>query len=811
MRAFVAARTASPSKSLRANLHVGNAARARFRFLALVAWAAPLLLCVAVARAQDSPSDSAAVEVAADPGPPIAQVEVSGNQRIEPSAILPLLVTKPGEPVDPQKIRQDIQTLWRQGFFSDIDVDVSPSPRGPVVTFIVVEKPLVDAVKVEGNTEIDSDDLKKLLLVKPFQILDLERVHKTVRKLEDKYADKGFYLADVTSRIVPAPGRNQVDVFFDVVEHAKVEVRRITFEGNHALTSDELKSALGTREGSLLSFLTGAGTYKQEVFQRDLLIIQSLYYNKGYINVRVGHPAVSLSADKKYIYINIPISEGEPYDFGKVGVSGKLLGQGQQVRPLLAMHQGERFSSRLLQKTLLAIQDHYRDQGYAYVQVTPQTGVNVQAKSVDLDFVVDPGKKVMIERIDIVGNTKTRDLVIRRQLTISEGDIYSGQAIRESKARVTALGYFDSVDISSRQGSRPDTMILTVRVKEKATGTFQVGLGFSNQEPILLNANVSENNLLGWGVDGALMAQLSNLRRIFSLSYTDPYFLDTRWTLAFDLYNTLEIYGNLFDRSALGGDITGGYELFHDFRVFATYTLQWVDVVATSSGIVPFAGAFTGGRTSSFKLSFNYDKRNNRLFPSAGFLLSGSGEFAEPFFGSQNLFERYVGIFRYYLPLPFGIVAKLNSTVGWIHAGGATPVPLSERFFEGGIDSLRGYDYRTISPELPAGKLQPNEPTQTVLVGGDKELLTNWELEFPLLEEAGLRGVVFFDAGNVYSEQQTLLDPSAPGKFGLLMSVGVGVRWFTPLGPLRFEWGFPLTRRPIDQPSRFDFTIGNFF
>ena len=779
------------------------------RWLAVAVATLPVVLCVPSARAQVAGATADATSVAS--GAPIAEVKISGNERIEAGALLPLLATKKGEPVEPDKLRQDLRKLWAQGFFSDIQVDVSPSPAGPVVTFIVKEKPLVRAVKVVGNTEIDDDDVKKLLVVKPFQILDPQSVRATVKKLEDKYADKGFYLAEVHSRVEPAPGRNQVDVFFDVVEHAKVEVRRITFEGNHALSDDELKGALGTKEGTLLSFLTEAGTYKEEVFQRDLLVIQSLYYNKGYINVRVGRPAVTLSPDKQYIYITIPIAEGEPYDYGEVSIGGELLGQGEAVRALITMHKGERFSSQALQKTLLAIQDHYRDQGYAYVQVTPQTGVNVEAKSVDLKFMVQPGRKVTIERIDIVGNTKTRDKVIRRELRVSEGDIYSGHAIRESKARVTALGFFDSVDISSRQGSKPDTMVLTVEVKEKSTGTFQVGLGFSNQEPILLNANVSQNNFLGWGTDAALMAQLSNLRRIFSLSYTDPYFLDTHWTLAFDLYNTLEIYGNLFDRSALGGQVTGGYELFEDFRLFLTYTLQWVDVVATSTGIVPFAGAFTGGRTSSLKASFNYDKRDNRLFPTAGFLLSASGEFAEPYLGSQNLFERYIGIARYYLPLKWGMVAKVNATVGWIHAGGETPVPLSERFFEGGINSLRGFDYRTVSPSMQAGSLQPNAPTQTVLTGGDKELLTNWELEFPLLQEAGLRGVVFFDAGNVYDEQQHLLDSTAPGKFGLLMSVGAGVRWFTPLGPLRFEWGFPLTRRPIDQASRFEFTIGNFF
>jgi outer membrane protein insertion porin family len=457
-----------------------------------------------------------------------------------------------------------------------------------------------------------------------------------------------------------------------------------------------------------------------------------------------------------------------------------------------------------------AVQEFFRDQGYAYVEVSPQTAVNVAEKTIDLRFVVKTGPLVSIERIDIVGNTKTRDKVIRRELRIAEGDQYSGSAVKTSKARVTALGYFETVEITSKQGSRGDTMVLEVEVKEKSTGTFQVGLGFSNQEPILLNANVSQNNALGWGTTASLMAQASRLRRIFSLSYTDPYFLDTKWTMAFDLYNTLQIYGNLFDRKATGGSLTGGYQVSDNVRVFGTYTLQQVDVVPTSSNTVLLANRFRGGLTSSLKGSVNWDKRDNRLYPTDGFLVSGSVEVASPAFLSENVFERYVGLGRYYWPLGAGVVAKVNATVGIIRSPASRPVPVSELFFEGGVNSMRGYNFRSVAPVVYAGT-RPGQPLQPILVGGNKELLSNWELEFPILQDAGLRGVAFFDAGNVYGEGQSLFDPSASGKLGLLMSTGVGARWFTPMGPLRFEWGFPLTRRAEDQPSRFEFTIGNFF
>jgi outer membrane protein insertion porin family len=740
----------------------------------------------------------------------VADVRVSGNKRIETSAILNVLETKPGRPFALESIRKDLRTLWQQRYFSDIKVDETETPSGRVITFIVVEKPLVHDVKLAGNDEIDTEDLQKEIEVKAFQIYDSELARNSAKKIQAKYADKGFFLAEVTFKTKPAEGENQVDVIFTVVEHAKVEVKRVSFLGNKALSDDELKNSIGTQEGGFLSFLTSQGTYKEEVFQRDLLVIQSLYYNKGYINVRVNRPSVALSADKREIYITIPVEEGEPYDFGEIGVSGELLGDDAVVRDLIQLKKGQRFSSQDLQKTLLAVQDHFRDKGYAYVQVNPATGVDVNTRTVDLNFVVQPGNRVTIERIDIVGNTKTRDKVIRRELRISEGELYSGSAIRISKARVTALGFFEAVDITSKQGSRPDTMVLEVAIKEKATGTFQVGLGFSNQEPILLNANVSQNNFLGWGTSAAFMAQLSRLRRIFSISYTDPYFLDSNWTFAFDLFNTLQSY-QTFERRALGGTLTGGYQLVEDLRLFLTYTLQQIEVVPSTSLQALFANRFRSGVTSSVKLSLSYDKRDNRLFPTRGYFFNGSVEYANPDITlSQTEFTRWLGIVRFYRPLGAGIVFKVNGTIGYISSPATNPVPVSELFFEGGINSLRGFNFRDVAPRVEAG-VTPGGPRVPLLIGGNKELLSNWELEFPIVEDAGLRGVVFYDAGNVYSDTQNFFDEAAGGKIGLLMSVGVGARWFTPLGPLRFEYGIPVAKRPTDPSGRFEFTIGNFF
>jgi outer membrane protein insertion porin family len=765
------------------------------------------------ARTPHAPEAEQAPEESDDSGPRVSEVRVRGNHRIETAAILNPLKTKAGLPLEPKALRDDIRSLWELKFFDDVKVDSEASSRGLTITFIVREKPLVRTVTLRGNEEIDEEDLKKELDVRPFQIYDPDAARRTVKKMEGKYADKGFYLAEVTSSTQVAPGDNEIDVFFTVVEHAKVEVRRVDFQGNKAISDDELRNSIQTQEGSLISFLTSAGTYKEDVFQRDLLIVQALYYNRGYVNVRVGKPAIALSSDKREIFITIPVDEGDPYDLGAVGVSGTLLNYDTDVNKLITMKKGERFGSEKMQKNMSALQDFYRDHGYAYIDVTPATNVDVEAKTIDINFVVKPGSKIYIDRIEVVGNTKTRDRVIRRELRIAEGDMYNGTLIRFSKQAVTALGFFEVVDITSKPGTTPTTMDLEVAVKEKSTGTFQVGLGFSNQEPILLNANVSQNNFLGWGTNAAIMAQVSNLRRIFDVSYTDPYFLDSNWTVAVDLYNTLQIYGNLFDRSALGGTITGGYLLFDNFRIFLTYTLQAVDVTPTSTNAVLLANRFQSGITSSLKASFTYDRRDNRLFPTHGYMFSGSVEEAyPPVLWGTTQFTRLQGVARFYQPIALGLVFKVNFTAGFIYSPPSNPVPVSELYFEGGINSLRGYNFRTVAPIINAG-VGPSQPLTPLLIGGNKEFLSNWELEFPIIEEAGLRGVVFFDAGNVYSETQPFFDPSIrPGVLGLLMSVGFGARWFTPLGPLRFEWGFALTPRPIDNPpNSLQFTIGNFF
>jgi outer membrane protein insertion porin family len=789
------------------------------------------------AQGQQSGPDIPAGETAAQGAAPvpdtgkITRINIQGNRRVETDAIRAALTLKVGDTFDKAKLRQTLLSVWKMGYFSDVKLDVSPQAlpfTGYALTVQVAEKPAIHDVKISGNEELSREDLKDTIELKQFQILDQEGVRKTAKKIQEKYVEKGYFLAEVTPRIDPLPN-NEVNVVFVVNEHAKVTVKEIRFVGNHAISTAELKSQMVTQEGNFFSFLTSSGTYREDAFQRDEFVLQGMYYDRGYLYVKLGKPTIELSPDRRFIYITLTVDEGEPYDVGELKISGKLLGENQeQLLRLVSIRPGDRFSRSQLQRDMTVLSDVYKDKGYAYANVSPLTSVEADKRIVNLEFEVEPGQPVTIEKVEISGNNKTRDRVIRRELRINEGDLYSSTAVRISKARVTALGFFETVEINQRRGSGDDKMVLDVAIKEKLTGTFQVGFGFTGGESFFGTAQLSQNNLFGYGHTASLSLQISSIRQLFQLSYLDPYVFDTRWTGSVDLYRSQLLYSG-FERNATGGSLTGGYEfgdigrelglgnLLEDFRFFLTYTLENVSVIANGEGARLLSNQFTSGRTSSIRLSFNYDKRDNRLFPSNGHLESASAEFASSIFGSQNLFQRYRLIERRYWPLGYGFVFKANLSLGYIRATDPVnhPVAISEKFFEGGINTIRGDLLRSISPTLTiASSLAPDAGLFQFQVGGNKELVTNWEIEFPIFEGAGVRGVVFYDAGNAFSEKENFFQSSQRGgtlPLGLFHSAGFGVRWFSPLGPLRFETGFPLTRRSTDDPYVFEFTIGNFF
>ena len=550
---------------------------------------------------------------------------------------------------------------------------------------------------------------------------------------------------------------------FVINEHAKVMVKSISLIGAIQVPADELKAAMLTKEGNYLSFITQDGTYREEMFQRDLAVIEAAYYDRGYLNVKVGKPSVSLSPDKKLIFIDIRIEEGDPFRISKVDFSGDLLFPKEQLFLQIYSRAGEYFSRALIIHDDTALAEMYQDLGFAYANWSPETAIDPVAKTVALTFTVQKGKPQNVETISIVGNTKTRDRVIRRQMRIYEGELFRGSGVRVSKERITALGFFETVEINYKPGSDDSHVAVTVEVKEKSTGSFQVGAGFSSVESFIFTAQVSQSNFLGWGNTASISAQISGLRQLFTASFFEPYFWDTDFIFTLDLFRT-QVDSYDFTRESAGGAVGWGYHLLDDLTAAITYTLEYVSAIPGGSGVngglIPTSGAipspanrFRSGRTSSARLSLTYDKRDNRLYPTKGMILFGSVEYAPDWLGGNFNFVRFQAYTRFYVPLPLGMVFKTQFTVGYIaELDPSNPLPISEQYLLGGINSLRGYALNSISPTVLIGTLARGDfIASRFTTGGNKEFIANIELEFPIVPKAGVRGVIFLDAGNVFA------------------------------------------------------------
>jgi outer membrane protein insertion porin family len=814
---------------------------ARTTTTAALCLAAALLAATSPARGQTARPDTPSA-----PGSDtITEVRVEGNRRVEQAAVTRALKNKVGSAYDASLTNADLQALWALGYFSDIQLLTQVLPQGGLAYIVrVVERPSVHDIKFEGNEELNKDDFKDDVDIKKYSILDLDAVRRNAKKIQAHYLEKGFFLAEVTYRVDPAgpddkpgatpakkaspalisPSTEQVDVVFVMNEHAKVMVKSISLIGAIKVPADELKATMLTHEGNYLSFITQEGTFREEMFQRDLAVIEAAYYDRGYLNVKVEKPSVSLSPDKKLIFIDIRIEEGDAFRISKIDFAGDLLFPKEDLRLQVVSREGEFFSRQAIIHDDTALAEMYQDLGYAYANWSPETNVDVANKTVALTFTVQKGKPQTVETITIVGNTKTRDRVIRRQMRIYEGELFRGTGMRVSKERVTALGYFETVEVNFKPGSDDSHVAVTVEVKEKATGSFQVGAGFSSVESFIFTAQVSQNNFLGWGNTASISAQVSGLRQLFTASFFEPYFLDTDFIFTLDLFRT-QVDSFDFTRESAGGAIGWGYHLLDDLTAAITYTLEYVSAIPGGSGIngglIPTSGAipspanrFRSGRTSSARLSLTYDKRDNRLYPTKGMLLFGSVEVSPEFLGGNFNFARFQAYSRFYVPLPGGLVFKTQFTIGYIaELNPNNPLPISEQYLIGGINSLRGYSLNSISPTLLIGTLARGDfVANQFTTGGNKEFIANFELEFPIIPKAGVRGVIFLDAGNVFAVDSNFFqDRQYRLPLGLFWATGFGVRWFSPVGPLRFEWGIPLTPRPQDQGILFEFTIGNSF
>lgn len=738
--------------------------------------------------------------------PTVTDVRFSGLLRIDRQTAAQRISTKPGGTLDPDVVSEDIRNLFATAAFDDIQAWLVPDEDGWALVYRIAERPAIEAIRLEGASEVKDEDIRKKILIRTATILDMNRVRQSVEAIRDHYVEQGFFLAEIDYKLVPRP-ENLVDVVFVIREHAKVKVQRIEFLGNHNIPADELKKHIATQEGSLLSFLTGKGTFAREQFEQDLQRLEFYYNTKGFVEVRFEQPVVSLSRDRRFILISITIHEGPQYRVGEVDVTGDMLFPKEELMKKLSLKPGEIFNAMNVQKDAMALGDKYKDLGYAFANVGNATNFRREELLLDFTYVIQKGETARFGRIEITGNEGTRDWTIRRELRIYEGDLYNETKLRDSEARIRRLGFFEKVEIRPKPAQAPDEVDVVVEVKERQTGAFSVGAGFSSVENFLFQAQISKQNFLGRGQNLRLEATLSSLRRYFVLSFDDPYFLDTDWTFGFSAFNT-DLANYNFSQSSTGMDLTLGRRFADFFSVAATYRLEGVDVRAGGQeGVadVPVANLDQTGLTSSLAATFAFDNRDDRMFPTKGNVSSVSLEWAGSQIGSDFDFIRMQVRSRQYFPLIWGAVAKIAGSWGYIFSPTGQPVPIFERFQVGGIFTVRGFERASLGPSIPVGSARdPNAYPASFKIGGAQQLVFNAEIEFPIFQQIGVRGVVFFDAGNAYD------DGDWPNPLHMRTAAGFGIRWWSPIGPLRFEWGFPLKRHKGEPPVVFEFNIGTF-
>ncbi len=783
----------------------------------------------------------------------VVRVRLVGLRRLDADDMRETVRTREGECLSRTMAQADARRLWDLGFFRNFEVSSEPAEGGVELRYRLQERPTIHAVRFEGYDEVDEDKLRETIDIRDGSVLSDTTIRRNVQKIVDLYAEKGFFLAEVTYRVEPVRGETeQVDVVFHIVERTQVQVRSIRFIGNQNLTSDELRGVMTTSQGNFFSFLTSSGTFREDAFRNDIDMLHAAYYDRGYLTVDISQPRVALSPDRQFIDVVINVREGPRYRIGRLRVM-ETDDEGNEVDPLggrralrdrVHVLPSEYFSRSEIARDILAIQTYYRDAGYANVEVSPDIQPDSARQIVDLTVRIVRGPVVTVHRIEVRGNSKTSERVIRREMELIEGERYSETQYQNSRRRIMALGYFERVDLSTESvEGHPDWLVVNVEVAERPTGTFQIGAGFSSVESFIATAQIQQLNLFGRGQSLTLQAQISGLRQIFSARFVEPYLFDSDWTFALDVYNSLRAYQD-FTRSSTGGTVTFGYPILgNDLRLYATYTGELVGVnLGTSTGIfgsgntlpssfqrLPIANIFQAGVTSSLGLSIAYDNRDNRLFPTDGVFARIGVDVADPYLLSQNVYTRVTGWFRFYRPLFSGVIFKMNVQGGLVTSRLERGVPLFERFFLGGIFDVRGYRLRTIGPRLLLPSSQdPNAPlvNNGAVIGGNVQFFYNLEVEFPIITAVGIRGVLFHDAGNVFNTEQLYCRSSGGGQArevdpctsflsnptSLRYSVGFGIRWQSPLGLLRFEWGFPLTRvLSTEESSVFEFTIGNFF
>jgi outer membrane protein insertion porin family len=724
----------------------------------------------------------------------VLTVDVTGNQRIEVDAIKRVVKSQPGDIYNLKSLSEDLKAIYTMGYFDDIQVEVEALPDGNKVTFKVKEKPTLRNVRISGNKWVfDSDEIREVVTAKRGSILNVNVIQNDMSRIEDLYKEKNYHNVNVDYKIFEHED-NQADLEFVIEEGDKFQIEKIVFEGNKAFSDKKLKRQMSTSETSLLSWITEAGDLDEDNLQQDIARLKAFYHNSGYIEAQVGEPQVEFKENG--IFITIKIDEGPPFKVGKVTFAGDLILAEEELLKKIKITQEELYNREVLRTDVLALTDLYSDEGYAFADVAPMIKRIPEDLKVDITFNIEKGKPVYYEEIIISGNTRTRDKVIRRQLRVYEQELTSATRLKRSVTNLQRLDYFEDVNVSTAKGSAADKMVLKIDVTEKSTGSFSFGGGYGNVESLFATAQISDRNLFGRGQTLSLQGILGGQTQKLILSFTEPYIYDIPLSGTISLYNWIYDY-NDYKKDSVGGIIGFGYPVFDYTRFFVSYTYDLSDIKnideSASDSVKELAGENV---KSSISSNLKYDSRDRRFLATRGALNSFTFEFAG--LGGDIGFTKYIAETGWYYPLLWDFVGVAHAKAGYVAENKKYQLPDYEKFYMGGIGSLRGFERDDLAPKDDDG----------ASVGGAALVQFNFEVVFPLLKDVGVHGLVFFDAGRIYETK----DDIDFNLTDLRKSAGGGIRWLSPMGPLDIEYGYILDRKDSDHGAgQFEFSMASSF
>ena len=724
----------------------------------------------------------------------IAEIRIAGNKRIDSGAILRHIKNRTGDLYNIVQLRNDLKSVFKMGYFVDVQIEVDKSDEGKIVTYTVQEKEVIGSVSISGEEELDAADIKEVLTVSPNTILNVKEIRESTANIKAIYKEKGYYNTQVEAKLT-YPKAERVNITFDIKEGKKVFVKEIYIQGNKTFSDDEINEIIATSTKDWLSWLTASGLLKRDLLKQDASRIGAFYQNNGFIEVKVGEPKIDKQGE--WLYVTFTIEEGDRYKVGLVDVTGDLVLARNTLLNNIKIGEERYYNRNTLRDDIIKLTDLYASKGFAFAEIRPAVKRDDHEKRVDITFHAAKGDLVHVNRIIVKGNSRTRDKIIRRNMTLDEREVFDATALKSSTSRLRRLDYFEEINITPELSADEDNLMdIIVDVKEKPTGTFSIGAGYSSVDGMMFMGEISQNNFLGRGQRLAVQANFGGSSTKYNFSFTEPHLNDSKLLFGFDLYDWERNYDD-YDKQSTGATLRFGYPIWNRWKLFfylGYEDTKLTDIAEDASQLI--LDSLDIETTHFYTVGITRDSRNKRFMPSKGSQHRISVKKAGDFLGGDSSFYKIEAMTSWYFPYRWDTVFHLKGAVGYVDETEVDKLPVYERFYLGGINTMRGFE---------SGEISPRDPVTDEKIGGDKMGFINLEYIFPLAQDAGLFGLVFYDTGFVYGEDEdwTLND--------LRNSIGFGFRWLSPMGPLRLEWGYNIDPKDDEDQSLWDFSIGGTF